>query len=1678
MKILNHFYQKKANPLLVILFLIAASFMPLISNAQHWMSQFGHLENYYQIKAATEVFFSEDTSRRSNKVYDYKGFNRYVTFMDPRVDQDGSLATYSEAFNTSREEILNSTDNNRIFAEWKPLGPSHNISLPEAQSYLGLITSVWVDTSNFTTIYAGSNSGGLFVSNNGGNSWNCLTDQYMVTGVESIEKNARQPNVIYIGTGFYTWGRNYGVGVLKSTNNGLSWSNTGLNVNTFQYENDYKGINFVVSKTIQHPTHPDTLIALVNFDVERGAKLMRTFDGGDHWLSKVNLPQGNTSFLSKIEMCPSNPAFMITCGRKILTTHNYWENSIDITDLFLESNERLERSSISFHPTDPNKILLLIHKVTTDTSNIIETKDILLSQDGGISFNSIIGTNTLNGISFYKMEIEWSKAMENTFYIGGLRVMGYRILSNNTLEDLNIPATAAYYHADIRELKTFIRKKPNSSGGYTFEGFIYHGNDGGITIGTENITNGVNWDDISGNGLNITQFYGIGIPENNTDLIVGGTQDGNYCRFERGDWTLPMKGDAADAVFNHNHQDSVYLVTFMTEYYGMLSIDGGRTWPTNNVNAQNKIFISDSRRNDAPIEMSTSNPRRLYIGGKDVWRSLNGRDFQKISNFINLYPLLFSSDLKTIREASNGTTIYAGLDSPYWSQVQKTRLFKTTNGGAGNNWTDITPTIADTPTAPGCNLENVGIFDIAVNPNNPDQIYLAVNRNVDGKKVFRYTAGEWINMSEGLPNVPVNCIRYYKGTDLNELFAGTDLGVYYRNDIINKWIPFGTGLPLVSVSDLEINYATKEMVAATFGRGIYKINLCFDAQQNSPVYVEETQTWGDRALSNDVFINAGAVLTITGIVEMPPTRHIYIRKGGLLILNGGTITNACKDELWGGVIIYGTSTGPQTLNYQGMIEIINNGTIENAEIGIHCLNATEEDGGIVISSKITGGGIVLANKAWFINNAMAVVFEKYTNSSASRFSLSNFVTNDELYADATFQYFVRMNEVNGITFTGCSFSENRSSTLIERGKGIYSKNSFFMVDQYCATPCTLPQKSSFNNLRYGIYTTGQKGGRTFSVKNTDFNFNERGIFAVAVDLMSIKNNWFFMKGIIPSQFKPEVASGIYLDNCTGYIIEENELRTTVISQYFTSYGIYINNSGEANNTIYKNKFFNNTYGITAQNKNRNIDGSAGLRLNCNKFNNVKLDIAVIKTGTTVTGMGIAESQGTNGVNCEYPAGNLFSNPVPPLDYYSIHNAGGSIVYTHHNISNNNKVRPSVVTEATVTRIPTQHPYFETCCPSHISGGGGTGSIDGTTLAYKSEADTIIQTLATLIDDGDTGEKVIDVNSAAPAEALLIRNDLLQTSPYVSDTVLKAAIIREELLNNAMLRDIMVANPHSAKSEDLMQDMDMRLVPMPEYMKDEILEGMFVLSSRELMEAKRDMDITLYNYGFNRLLSISLTDTTPVSADTLMALLAADGSSQSFLKQAWLLLEDGDTTSALNKVETIPTLITLTTTELAELSEQQALIQWLAANPVIDSTSLEALSDLSESSSSSVSASVRSMMIANNLMEYNEPYLIPDLTKSIEARKPSLPDNNASETIKVYPNPGKDFVTLEYSLGDNYTSGLFEIIDQTGKIVKRGNLGRKTDQIVLDTRDLTRGYYYISLITGNNSVASTRFVISK
>ena len=65
------------------------------------------------------------------------------------------------------------------------------------------------------------------------------------------------------------------------------------------------------------------------------------------------------------------------------------------------------------------------------------------------------------------------------------------------------------------------------------------------------------------------------------------------------------------------------------------------------------------------------------------------------------------------------------------------------------------------------------------------------------------------------------------GTD-RILYAGTDVGVFRVTlDGSTNWQTFGVGLPPVVVNRLAYNATTRQLLAATYGRGIWAISNRF-----------------------------------------------------------------------------------------------------------------------------------------------------------------------------------------------------------------------------------------------------------------------------------------------------------------------------------------------------------------------------------------------------------------------------------------------------------------------------------------------------------------------------------------------------------------------------------------------------------------------------------------------------------------------------------------------------------------------------------------------------------------------------------------------------------------------------------------------------------------------------------
>jgi len=90
--------------------------------------------------------------------------------------------------------------------------------------------------------------------------------------------------------------------------------------------------------------------------------------------------------------------------------------------------------------------------------------------------------------------------------------------------------------------------------------------------------------------------------------------------------------------------------------------------------------------------------------------------------------------------------------------------------------------------------------------------------------------------------------------------------------------------------------------------------------------------------------------------------------------------------------------------------------------------------------------------------------------------------------------------------------------------------------------------------------------------------------------------------------------------------------------------------------------------------------------------------------------------------------------------------------------------------------------------------------------------------------------------------------------------------------------------------------------------------------------------------------------------------------------------------------------------------------------------------------------------------------------------PSLEDYNKGIIVfKVYPNPSKDYVILEYKIE---AEGLIEIKNITGKTIKTISTTEKQDQVTVLTENWQTGVYIANLTVNGKSIESVKFTIVK
>ena len=112
--------------------------------------------------------------------------------------------------------------------QWRSCGPW---TIPNGQTYgatrinvSGRVSALAVDPANPAHVLAGAANGGVWESFNRGASWAPRTDYQRTLTVGALAFDPSAPGTVYCGTGEGDWWSWLGVGVLRSTDGGTTWT--------------------------------------------------------------------------------------------------------------------------------------------------------------------------------------------------------------------------------------------------------------------------------------------------------------------------------------------------------------------------------------------------------------------------------------------------------------------------------------------------------------------------------------------------------------------------------------------------------------------------------------------------------------------------------------------------------------------------------------------------------------------------------------------------------------------------------------------------------------------------------------------------------------------------------------------------------------------------------------------------------------------------------------------------------------------------------------------------------------------------------------------------------------------------------------------------------------------------------------------------------------------------------------------------------------------------------------------------------------------------------------------------------------------------------------------------------------------------------------------------------------
>jgi type IX secretion system substrate protein len=461
---------------------------------------------------------------RKKKGSGYKPFMRWENHWRNKTNPDGTLISPDAMWSALNQKNLMRASRSGQQTQslppsnWTPVGPFTHVNTGSWSSGQGRVGFVYVDPTNANTLYIGSPAGGIWKSTNNGANWTPLSDQLPQIGVSGIAVDHTNPNVIYIATGDKDASDTYSIGVLKSTDGGLTWNTTGL---------VFANTTTLAGDIIMNPTDPNMLWVATNVGI------YRTINGGATWTNEQagNFAQGSI----RVKPGDSNTVYAVSGNRFYRSTNAGDTFATVTTGLPLTSG----RFVMDVTPANANYIYIL----STTSGGALQ--GIYKSVNGGTNWAKTSGSTDIleSTQGWYDLALAASDTNAEEIYTGCLNVWkstngGTTATKMNNWSD---PTGAAYTHADVHFLRFY-------------GGKLFAGTDGGVYVSANA---GVNFTDLTA-GLQISQFYKIAVSKQSSDKMVGGLQDNGGHAYSGNQWKNFYGADGMDTAIDPNNSSKYY----------------------------------------------------------------------------------------------------------------------------------------------------------------------------------------------------------------------------------------------------------------------------------------------------------------------------------------------------------------------------------------------------------------------------------------------------------------------------------------------------------------------------------------------------------------------------------------------------------------------------------------------------------------------------------------------------------------------------------------------------------------------------------------------------------------------------------------------------------------------------------------------------------------------------------------------------------------------------------------------------------------------------------------------------------------------------------------------------------------------------------------------------------------